>query len=60
MEGHVVEWKGLQGSMLPKRLNNQANKLAKVTLLLAIAGGLVMEGDFPFEVVKLKLSGQRV
>ncbi len=56
----MVEWKGLQGSMLPKRLNNQANKLAKVTLLLAIAGGLVMEGDFPFEVVKLKLSGQRV
>jgi hypothetical protein len=46
--------------MLPERLNDQANKLAKVAVLLAIAGGPVMEGDFPFEVVKLKLLGQRV
>jgi hypothetical protein len=46
--------------MLPKRLNNQANKLAKVALLSAIAGGPMMEGDFPFEVMKIKLLGQRV
>jgi hypothetical protein len=59
VEGHAVERKGLQGSTLPKCLNNQANKLAKVALLSAMAGGLVMEGDFPFEVVKLKLLGQR-
>jgi hypothetical protein len=55
-----VERKGLQRSTLPKRLNDQANKLAKVALVLAIAGGPMMEGDFPFELVKLKLLGQRV
>jgi hypothetical protein len=36
VEGHAVERKGLQGSTLPKGLNNQADKLAKVALLLAI------------------------
>jgi hypothetical protein len=41
-------------------LNNQADKLAKCSLLSAIAGGLVMEGDFPFEVVKFKLLGKQV
>ncbi len=60
VEGHAVERKGLQGSTLPEHLNDQVNKLAKVSLLLAIAGGQVMEGDFPFEVVKLKLLGRRV
>jgi hypothetical protein len=51
-EGHAVEQKGWQGCTLPKRLNYQADKLAKCSLLSAIAGGLVMEGDFPFEVLK--------
>ena len=51
VEGHGVERKGWQGCTLPKRLNNQADKLAKCSLLSAIAGGLVMEGGFPFEVV---------
>jgi hypothetical protein len=60
VEGHVVERKGLQGSTLSKSLNNRADKLAKVAFLLAISGGPVMEGDFPFEVVKHKLLGQRV
>jgi hypothetical protein len=45
VKGHAVERKGSQGSTLPKPLNNQADKLAKVALLLAIIGGLVMEGD---------------
>ncbi len=60
VERHAVERKGLQGSTLPEHLKDQADKLAKVALLLAIAGGPVMEGDFPFKVVKLKLLGQRV
>jgi hypothetical protein len=60
VEGHGVERKGLKGSTLLKHLNNQANKWAKVALLLVIVGGPGMEGDFPFEVVKLKLLGQRV
>jgi hypothetical protein len=60
VEGHAVERKGLQRSTLLKRLNNQADKLAKVALVSVIAGGPVMEGDFPFKVVKLKLLGQRV
>jgi hypothetical protein len=57
VEGHVVERKGLQGSTLPKRLNDWANKLAKVAFLLVIAGGPVMEGDFPFEVVNTQTFG---
>jgi hypothetical protein len=60
VEGHAVERKGWQGCTLPKRLNNQADKLAKCSLLSAIATGLVMEDDFPFEVVKFKLLGKRV
>jgi hypothetical protein len=60
VEGHAVEQKGWQGCTLPKQLNGQADKLAKCSLLSAIAGGLVMEGDFPFEVVKFKLSSKRV
>ncbi len=34
--------------------------MEKCSLLSAIVGGLVVEGDFPFEVVKFKLSGKRV
>jgi hypothetical protein len=60
VEGHGVEQKEWQGYMLPKQLNNQADKLEKCSLLSAIAGGLVMEGDFPFEVIKFKLLGKRV
>ena len=46
--------------MLLKRLNHQADKLAKGSLLSAIDGGHTMEGDFPFEIVKLKRLGKRV
>jgi hypothetical protein len=60
VEGHVVERKGLQGCTLPKRLKDQADKLAKCSLLSAIAGVSVMEGDFPFEVIMFKLLGKRV
>jgi hypothetical protein len=60
VEGHVAEQKGWQGCTLPKRLNDQADKLAKCSLLSAIAGGSVMESDFPFEIVKFKLLGKRV
>jgi hypothetical protein len=60
VEGHAVERKGWGCSTLPKRLNDQANKLAKKSLIHAIAGEHVMMGNFPFEVVKLKLLGKRV
>jgi hypothetical protein len=60
VEGHAVEQKEWQGCTLPKRLNDQADKLAKCSLLSTIPTGLVMEGDFPFEVVKFKLLGKRV
>jgi hypothetical protein len=46
--------------MLPKHLNNQADKLAKNALLLAIGRGTTFEGDFPNESVLLKLLGTRV
>ncbi len=55
-----MEWKGWQGFTLPKWLDNQVDKLAKSSLLSAIAGRLVMERDFPFEVVKFKLLVKRV
>jgi hypothetical protein len=60
VEGHAVERKGRRHSSLPERLNDQADKLAKTALLSAIAGGHVITGDFPFEVVKIKISGKRV
>ena len=45
---------------ITQMFERSADKLAKVALVLAIAGGTMMEGDFPFKIVKLKLSGQRV
>jgi hypothetical protein len=60
VEGHAVERKGRRCSTLPKHLNDQANKLAKKSLIHAIAGGHMMMGDFPFEAVKLKLMGKQV
>jgi hypothetical protein len=41
-------------------MNNQANTLAKKSLLHAISGGDILQGDFPFELVKIKVSGIRV
>lgn len=42
------------------RGNHQADTLAKHSLLSAIDAGPIMSGDFPFEVVKVKLGGFRV
>jgi hypothetical protein len=60
VEGHAVKRKGWNNSTLAERLNHQSDILAKDSLLLAIAGGLLMEGDFPFEPTRFKLSGRRV
>jgi hypothetical protein len=56
IKGHAVECKGLRNCTLPKRLNNQADKLAKDALISAISGGSMIEGDLPFKVVKFSLS----
>ncbi len=60
MEGHAVESKGISNCTLPERLNDQADRLAKAALQLAISDGCVMRRDFPMEVVKFSLSGERV
>jgi hypothetical protein len=60
VEEHAVEQKGQHWSTIPERLNDQADKLAKAALLLAISGGNAYEGDYPFEMVSIKLSGQWV
>ena len=60
VEGHAVERKGWRNCTVPKRLNDAADKLAKAALRLAIAGGHAYEGDFPFELVSLKLGGRRI
>ncbi len=60
MEGHAVERKGRQHSSLPKRLNDQAIKLAKKSLIYAIASVHVIKGNFPFKLVKFKLLGKGV
>ena len=60
VKGHAVERKRWSNCTLPKRLNNQADKLAKCSPLSAIDGGSTMEGDFPFKIVKLKLLGKKV
>jgi hypothetical protein len=41
-------------------MNNQANTLAKMALLHSIAGGSVLCGNFPFELVKIKVSSIQV
>ncbi len=46
VEGHAVERKGWSNCTLPERLNHQADKLAKQSLLSAMDGGSTMEGDF--------------
>ena len=58
VEGHAVERKGRHWSTIPERLNDQADKLAKTALLLAISGGNAYEDKYPFEMVSIKLSGQ--
>jgi ribonuclease HI len=60
VEGHAVERKGWSNSTLAERLNHQADILAKEALVSAIAGGSLMEGDFPFKPIRFKLSGARV
>jgi hypothetical protein len=41
-------------------MNDQADKLAKTALLHAISGVNVIKGDFPFELVKIRVSGKFV
>ena len=60
VEGHAVERKGWDNCSLSERLNAHADRLAKDSLLRAISGGHIMEGDFPLEPVLLKVSGERV
>jgi hypothetical protein len=60
VKGHAVKRKGWRNYTLPKRLINQADKLAKGDLISAISGGSTIEGDFPFKVVKFSLSGNQV
>jgi hypothetical protein len=57
VEGHAVEQKGQRFYPLPERMNNQADILAKKSLLHTIFGGNVLQGNFPFELVKIKASG---
>ena len=60
MEGHAVERKGYSSCTLPEKLNDQTDKSAKQALVSALKGGHVVNGDFPFELVTLKLSGIKV
>jgi hypothetical protein len=60
VEGHAVERKGWDDCTLPECLNHKADRLAKDALLSAISRGPIMEGNFPFELVRLWLSGERV
>ena len=60
VEGHAVERKGRHRSTVPECLNDQADKLAKAALLLAISGGIAYEGEYPFEMVSIKLTEQGV
>jgi hypothetical protein len=60
VEGHAVKRKGWDNCTLPEHLNDHADKLAKDSLLLAMAGSPIIDGDFPLEPVRLKMSGERV
>ena len=60
VEGHAVERKGWANCSLAERMNAHAERLAKDSLLHALAGGHIMHGDFPLEPVRLRVSGERV
>jgi hypothetical protein len=60
VEGHAVKQKGWANCTLLEQLNDAAYSLAKDSLLSALNGAPVMEGNFLFEPVRFKLSGQRV
>jgi hypothetical protein len=60
VKGHAVKCKEWRNYTFPKRLNDQADKLAKDALISAISGSSTIEGDLPFEVVKFSFSGNRV
>jgi hypothetical protein len=45
---------------LSKRLNHQADILAKDALIAGLNGAPLMEEDFPLEPVQIKLSGKRI
>lgn len=60
VEGHSVERKGWRNCSIPERLNHKADGLAKSALLTSLSGGSKKEGDFPFETIRVKLSGRRV
>jgi hypothetical protein len=58
--GLTVKRKRWYNSTLAEQLNHQLDILAKDSLLSPIAGGLLMEGDFPFEPTRFKLSEKSV
>jgi hypothetical protein len=60
VKGHTVDCKGRQHCTLLERLNNQADKLAKIVLVLSVAGGHMIEGNLTFELVHFSLSGKKV
>ena len=55
-----MERKGWRRCSIPEQMNNQADKPAKSALLHAILGGDVISGDFPYELVNMKVSGKQV
>jgi hypothetical protein len=60
VEGHAVEQKGWKNCSLLERLNHQADILAKDALIAGLNGAPLMEGDFPLEPIRIKLSGKRI
>ncbi len=60
VKGHAVESKGRHNCKLPERLNQQADLLAKDSLLAGLHGAPLIDGDFPFAPVLVKISGIRV
>ncbi len=55
-----MEQKGWRICPLPECMKGQADSLAKMALLHSIARGSILGGDFPFELVKIKVSGVQV
>jgi hypothetical protein len=60
VKGHAEERKGWRRYSISEQMNNQADKLAKSALLHTILGRDVISGGFPFELVNMKVSDERV
>ena len=59
VEGHAKEKRGISNCSLPEVVNDMADELAKLAIKSAVETGQFIDSNFPFERVKLVISGEK-